>query len=73
MPAANMHINSHTTLYTGKGEDRKAHPPGTSVSLPKKEAQDLIDRGLAKAAKATPKDPVDPDPNKGEDPKQGNE
>lgn len=45
-----MKVISNTTLVTGSDEGPVEHKPGTPVDLPKKDAEDLIARGLATAA-----------------------
>lgn len=42
-----MKVISTTTLVTGSDEGPVEHEPGTPVDLPKKEAEDLIRRGIA--------------------------
>jgi hypothetical protein len=42
-----MKVTSTTTLVTGSQLEPVHHKPGTPVDLPKAEAEDLIERGLA--------------------------
>jgi competence protein ComEA len=52
-----MKVTSKTTLVTGSDEGPVEHKPGTPVDLPKKDAEDLIARGLATASGKAPAEP----------------